>query len=174
MKRYLFARFHNVILVLLAMTAIGWDCQIPKDPENTFKRAHGGLLRVGLADAPPWAWMDDHGHMDGVEVRLIQQFARELGAEIHWVTGSQNELLEKLHKFELDVVVGGLTKNTPWRQKVSLTQPFAVVPDSAKPSRKIGHVIAVAPGENRFIMMLDKFLKSRRDEIRQIFPEETS
>lgn len=170
----LFAQYRLIFLWLPALLALGWDCQIPQDPEKTTERIRDGLLQVGLADAPPWAWMDDQGHVDGVEVRLIQEFARQQNAEVQWVTGPQNELLDKLHKFELDVVVGGLTKNTPWGQKVSLTQPFAIVPDSANPSKKIGHVIAVAPGENRFIMRLDKFLESKREEIRQLFPEETS
>lgn len=166
--------FRVVSICVLAVFALGWDCQIPQDPEKTLQRARDGLLRVGLAEAEPWAYMDERGQVGGVEVELLQQFASQINAEIQWVTGPQNDLLEKLHKFELDVVVGGLTKNTPWKQKVGLTQPFALVPDSTDPSKKIGHVIAVAPGENRLVKELDTFLEGRREDIRRVFPEETS
>src|SRR3546814_2639302 len=70
------------------------------------------LMRVGVSENPSWT-MIDGATASGVEVDLVEAFAGELGARIEWVHGTEAELLAALERFELDLVVAGLTQDTP-------------------------------------------------------------
>lgn len=97
--------------------------QVPRDPENTLDRARGGVLRVGVSEAPPWITGTD-GPPGGLEAQLVREFAESIDAEVKWVRGAQEEHLEALEKFELDLVVAGLTAASPWKTRVGLTRPY--------------------------------------------------
>jgi polar amino acid transport system substrate-binding protein len=105
-----------LMLLLLA-------CDLPRDPEGTLDRVQGGVMRVGISDNPPWTLVEA-GRVDGVESMLVEDLARELGARIEWIHGTENELLDALHRFELDLVIAGLTDDTPWTGKVGLSQAY--------------------------------------------------
>lgn len=96
----------------------------PRDPEGTLERVRGGALRVGVAEASPWTSLAG-GTPAGVEPALVQELARELGARVEWVPGSETLLLEALERGELDLVVGGLDSRTPWKRKrIAITDPY--------------------------------------------------
>ena len=98
-------------------------CGIPRDPEGTLARVSGGVMRVGVTDAPPWVELGDTAP-DGIEVRLVEQFAEEIEAEIEWVEGSEQELFGALRFRELDLILGGLTTETPWSAEAAVTHPY--------------------------------------------------
>lgn len=113
-------------------------------------------MRVGVAEAPPWVTRDGETPA-GVEADLIRRFADDLGAEVEWIWGTQEEHLEALERFELDLVIGGLTRATPWLGRVALTAPYFTdtlrvglpphVPAGVAPPRSLdGLRVAVAPG----------------------------
>jgi polar amino acid transport system substrate-binding protein len=60
----------------------------------------------------------------GAEVDLIRNFASELGTTADWHWGGEQEQLEALEHYQLDVVIGGLTDQTPWSKYVGLTSPY--------------------------------------------------
>ena len=107
------------VALALALAA----CGVPRDPEGTLARVGGGVIRVGVTDAPPWVELGETAP-DGIEVRLVQRFAREIDAEIEWVEGSEQELFGALRLHELDLVLGGLTTETPWSAEASITHPY--------------------------------------------------
>jgi polar amino acid transport system substrate-binding protein len=109
--------------VLLVAAALAAGCQYPRDPEGTLDRVSGGVMRVGVTHVDPWVKLDGDAP-GGVEVELLQRFARSLDAEIEWVEGSETELMEALHGRQLDVVVAGLTRRSEWQRVVALTRPF--------------------------------------------------
>jgi polar amino acid transport system substrate-binding protein len=98
-------------------------CGIPRDPEGTLARVEGGTLRVGITASEPWTRLDG-GEPGGVEVELVERFAAEIGARVEWVDGSEAELIGALEVRELDLVVGGLTADTPWQQKAAITRSY--------------------------------------------------
>ena len=65
--------------------------------------------------------------MTGIEARLVRSWATRLGARIEWVEGAETSLIEALRFRQLDLVIGGLTDDTPWRSRVGMSQPFASV-----------------------------------------------
>ena len=86
-------------------------------------RIEGGTLRVGVIDAPPFT--DVHaGKVTGVEAELIREFAASVDADVSFTVGTEADLTEALAGFQLDVVIGGLTRQTPYSKEVALTRPY--------------------------------------------------
>lgn len=137
---------------LLAAAVLLAGCALPRDPEGTLARVQGATLRAGVTEAEPWARTGD-GAPAGVEVALVERFAEELGAEVRWFDGSEAELVEALHVHELDLVIGGLTADTPWQAQAAVTRPYlvtrtvvAVEPGTSLPPDLEGLEVAVEDG----------------------------
>ena len=151
-----------------ALLLLATGCDLPRDPEKTLDRVRGGTLRVGVSAHEPWTdWKGDGSDRRpvGIEVELAEQFAKEIDAEVHWVRGSEGELLTALENFDLDLVAAGLTDDTPWKDRVGLSRTFVETDDGK-------HVLATPPGENDFLLRLDKFLARREAAIRDRLDEE--
>jgi polar amino acid transport system substrate-binding protein len=131
------------------------SCGLPRDSDHTLERVRGGELRVGVTEHVPWVTVHDD-RMDGIEPRLIEELARGLGARAVWRRGAESEILEALHRRELDIVAGGLTDDSPWKGQVALTHPYFT--DTATGRAR---VLAVAPGENAFLVHVERFLAPR-------------
>jgi polar amino acid transport system substrate-binding protein len=148
------------VVALLALAVTG--CGIPRDPEGTLDRVRGGTLRAGITASEPWATMEG-GRPGGVEVELVERFAAELGATVEWVDGSEADLMAALEVRELDLVVGGLTADTPWQAKAAITRSYATtrvvvaIPASQPPPADIaGLRVAVEAGSDAAGILEDK------------------
>jgi polar amino acid transport system substrate-binding protein len=213
----------------------GASCGLPDDPESTLKRVTGGTMRVGVTESPPWVVLGDGGP-SGVEVEIVELFARELGAEIEWHEGSAEELAAALGMRELDLLAGGIVSTSGLAAHAGLSHPYlttqvvvAVPPGTyggdiaglevavesateeagvldktdAIPVRvddvtevdgpiavegyllddlgledtgvrlsETDHVMAVPPGENAWLVRLERFLLDHEDEVHRILEEE--
>lgn len=98
------------------------SCDLPRDPEGTLLRVRDGTLRAGYVENAPWVAGD--GEPRGVEAELVREFARELNARVEWTRGSHAQLIEALERFEIDLVVGGLTRSAPGVAWVAATRPY--------------------------------------------------
>ncbi|MGH2957816.1 MAG: substrate-binding periplasmic protein [Solirubrobacterales bacterium] len=116
----------RIIAIASALTAVLFAvaCQYPRDPEETLDRVEGGTMYVGVIEDPPWVVLDEGEEPQGVEPTLVRQFAEGIDAEIEWVEGSEAELMEAMRGFQLDVIIGGLTRSSPYRKHVALTRPY--------------------------------------------------
>jgi polar amino acid transport system substrate-binding protein len=110
------------LLVLIAVAALA-GCQYPRDVEHTLDRVEGGTMRVGVSDNEPWVNLDG-SEPAGVEPEIVRRFAETIDAEIHWVQGDSEELVEALETGQLDVVIAGFTRKSEYRRKVALTRPY--------------------------------------------------
>lgn len=138
--------------LLAGLLAGGLGCDWPRDPEATLNHVRGGVLRVGAVHEPPWVSVDPGGGPPrGLEVELTEDLARQLGAELRWQYGGETRLMRSLKHFELDLVIGGITSDSPYRSEVGFTRPYRTGPGGA-------HVFAAPPGENGWISTLDGFL----------------
>lgn len=85
-----------------------------------------GVLRVGTADAPPFAWKADDGNWHGIGIELWRELAAELGWEFQLHERKFTDLLEAVEEGSLDVGVAAITI-TPEREAVmDFSQPFYV------------------------------------------------
>lgn len=139
-------------LALLGCIALV-SCSIPSDPEGTLEHIkESGELVVGVSHAPPWTDTSD-GDVTGSEVELMKEFAAELDVRPRFVPGGEEHLVEELEEGAIDVVVGGLTVNSPWSNVAAPTRAYAETQGA-----KVGHVMLVRAGENRFLTELELFL----------------
>jgi polar amino acid transport system substrate-binding protein len=111
------------VLALSAVLVLG-ACQYPRDPEETLDRVSGGTMYVGVIEDPPWVVLEDGREPRGVEPALVRGFAEQIDAEVEWVEGSQPELMDAMRGFQLDLIVGGLTRSSPYAKEVALTRPY--------------------------------------------------
>lgn len=234
-KRFVAGGCISPLVLLFALACVGSGCDMPRDPVNTLERVRGGTLRVGIVENDPWVRISE-SEPSGVEIDLVKQFADEVGASrIEWVQGSEDELMEVLTKYDLDLVVGGLVQSSPWSKNVGFTRPYfqsevvvgipgtnhppdleglevAVQPPSAAeailakkgavpvrmtdlsealgpvaapawkieslgmtPTRhdltKLKHVMAVPPGENGWLVRLERFLLAREPHVKEALKE---
>jgi polar amino acid transport system substrate-binding protein len=107
-----------VFLLLVSVS-----CDLRRGGDGTLARIRGGTMRVGVVEALPWTTVTPGG-AGGIEGALIAETARELRARIAWVRAPESKLLRALELGELDVVIGGLTDENPWKWRVAFTKPI--------------------------------------------------
>ncbi|HEY8465587.1 MAG TPA: transporter substrate-binding domain-containing protein [Solirubrobacterales bacterium] len=112
----------SALACLAAAGAVG--CDFPADPEGTLDRVRGGTLRVGVVENEPWVVLEPGADPAGVEPELVRRFAERLDADIEWFEGSERELAAAIRGFELDLVIGGLTRSWPYATHAALTRPY--------------------------------------------------
>ena len=162
-------RRHATITLLMFALSLAVACDLPRDSDGTLDRIRGGTMRVGFAVDTPWV-TDTSGMAGGVEGRIVNALARALGARVTWTHGHESELMTALHDRELDLVVGGLTADSPWNKSVAFTRPYHVdsgyVVRSMKAKRREEkHVLALPPGENGWLVYVERFLRDERAEL---------
>ncbi|MEV7575169.1 ABC transporter substrate-binding protein [Pseudarthrobacter sp. NPDC089323] len=150
-----------LFLLLAALLALaGCGTSYPADPEGTLDRVRGGTLRVGASPNGDWVRLPSGSggaaRVEGKEAELVQRFAERLGADIEWVTGTEQVLADELKHGGLDLVIGGLDDKTPWSTHAGLTRPYTESRDSRGSLHR--HVMLVPLGENAFLLELDRFL----------------
>jgi len=94
-----------------AFDEAGWLELLPTDAGG-LEGVQNATMRVGIVDNDPWTRMED-GRASGIEVELLKDFARELGADTTFVPGTTPELLEAAKEAEVDLLVGGFTSTSP-------------------------------------------------------------
>jgi hypothetical protein len=150
-------RLLGALCVVVLLTGCG--IEIPADPEDTLKRVRGGTLRIGVSPHPPYTVTVADGAPTGSDVELAAGFAASIGAQPVWVIGGEEPLIKALEHGDLELVIGGLTADTPWTEKAAITRPYAKVRDST--GQEVELVMAAPMGENAFLMALDRFLVSQ-------------
>jgi polar amino acid transport system substrate-binding protein len=113
-----------LLALLLAAAALAAGCQYPRDPDGTLNRVEGGVMRVGVTEADPWVLMGGDEPTGGAEVELARRFARDVGARIEWVHGSEEELVDSAKEGQVDLIVAGLTSKSRWKKDVAFTRPY--------------------------------------------------
>jgi polar amino acid transport system substrate-binding protein len=99
-------------------------CDFPRDAGGTFERARSQqVLRVGFSERPPWVAVEQ-GRPAGIEPRLIEAFAAQIGATPEWIGGSESSLIEALRARRVDVLVGGYDHNSTWVGHAAATEPY--------------------------------------------------
>ncbi|MDP3949990.1 hypothetical protein [Microbacterium sp.] len=142
-------------LLVLAMTVLLTGCgiSVPADPDGTLQTVSGGELRVGVSSEEGLA--DISGDTAaGPLIDLVDSFADSLDADVEWTMGSEETLVVMMEEGELDLVIGGLTDQTPWVDRVGVTRAYRGIEGAE--DRAI--VMFVPLGENAFLTELEGFL----------------
>ncbi|WP_241249140.1 transporter substrate-binding domain-containing protein [Agrococcus sp. KRD186] len=156
MKRRRMRRLGSGALAVAVTAALaGCGMTIPSDVEGTLDAVTGGVLEVGVTPNPPYVDTSDE-QPTGSEVDLVTSFADSVGATLEWTEGSEQTLVGLLEAGEIDLVIGGLTDDTPWSERAALTRAYAQA-EQADGSSK-GLVMLAPMGENAFLSALERHL----------------
>lgn len=136
-----------------ALVLSGCGMSIPTDPQGTFDRVQDGVLRAGASIEEGLVSAED-GELVGPLVDLVEDFARLHDADVRWTVGSEESLVGVLDGGDIDLIVGGMTVDTPWIDQAGSTRGYPM-PDRAG-EREI--VMLVPLGENRFLSEIEAFL----------------
>lgn len=123
----------------------------PRDPEHTLQQVQNQTLTAGITHHPPFTIVVNSDSLAGSEVELVKKLAGRMNAKVKWVISSEAELFDRLKKYEIDLVAGGITSDSPWKKHSGFTRPYLS-------AGKKKYVFAVPPGENAFLMEVEKFL----------------
>jgi ABC-type amino acid transport substrate-binding protein len=84
-----------------------------------------GVLKVGMAEVPPWMAMGADGKSAGLEVDLAARLAGDLGVELQVVPIPFEALVDRLAAREVDLVASNLSITPERALKVAFSQPYA-------------------------------------------------
>ena len=151
----------------VAATAVivltGCGVQIPTDPAGTLDAVRETTLHAGASPHVGFVEIDD-GDVSGPEAEAVEAFADSLGADVDWTVASEEVLVRGLEGGALDVVVAGLTDETPWAERAGMTRPYTEATLDDGRTHKI--VMLVPIGENAFLSELETFLAAYTGETR--------
>lgn len=136
--------------ILYAAILLITACTIPQDPQHSFKEAKEKELLVGVINNPPFV-DSSSSNLSGSEVQKLKEFARQENLRIKFLKGNESDLIHRLEKYELHVVIGGFDKKTIWKKKAGLTVPY---------DEK--HVFLIPKGENRLLEHLEDFIFEKK------------
>lgn len=156
MRKLLIRLFAAMFTCAAACDAIPRDSAGALDQIRTSK-----TLRVGVADNPPWIIFESGG-VAGIETDIVERIAGEFGASVHYVRGSETELIEKLHAREVDLAAFGLDTRTPHSKHAALTRPYLKTREPG--GKRRSHVLAVSQGESRLLFEVDRIIIANRAE----------
>lgn len=134
-------------LVLSLSFIILFSCNpsdFPRDPEKTLEDVKGNILKVGFSKNPPY--------IPGLQTELVEKFADSLDAKVEWIEEPEQKIFEDLEADKIHMVIGGFSKESPWKDRVALTRPYLTKDGSEL-------VFAVMNGENAFLVRLERFLE---------------
>lgn len=131
-----FKKYTICCALLLFLSA----CNIPKDPNDSYKKAKENALKIGVVTEA-----DSTSVLK--EKNMIESFADNEGLQTQYYDGTETELVKQLEEFKLDIVMGGFEKKSVWKKKVGMTKPY----DST-------HVFFIPKGENRLLYQLETFI----------------
>lgn len=146
----------GVLALIVLLSGCSALSSIPLDPEGSLDRITGGTLRVGVSDAPGLVEMEGD-RAAGPLADLVAGFAEERDARVQWTAGSEEELVDRLETGDLDLAIGGMTEQTPWLDRASVTRGYDGIPGAK--GRRI--VVLLPLGENGLQSALEAFLDER-------------
>jgi hypothetical protein len=145
--------FRAFLLVAAVLAVCG--CGVPRDAAGTLAFVHGGTMRVGVVANRPWV-IDRGATVEGVEGWLASNIAAQAGARIEWVRMPEFELMRALKEREIQLAIGGFVATLPWAREVAFSRPYLQTPDGKR------HVLAAPPGENAWLMLIDRQIEAAR------------
>ena len=106
------------VLVILGFLA---GCGSPATQDTITTRT---LIAASNMTHPPFSSRDADGQVVGIEVEIVEEAARELGARVEWVERPFSELLTAIEKGEIDIAVSTIGITEERKQIVAFSEPY--------------------------------------------------
>lgn len=121
---------HLIAIALMAAGGVGLAVrQSGRAPSALARVRDAGVIRVGYANEPPWAWRDDSGRVTGEAPTALRAAAGAIGIDsIEWVQAPFRALLTDLRGGRVDVVASGVYRTPEREREFAFTRPTLAVP----------------------------------------------
>ena len=142
-------------LLLGAFATLGaCGLDVPRDIDGTLERVRATrVFRVGLIQGPA----AEH-HRPSISAFLARLRART-GAAPRVTWGAAEPLLAALEDGQLDLVIGEIAQDSPWKTGVTVVEPLA---ERSVGQRRLGFSPIARNGENAWIMLIERETRDLR------------
>lgn len=87
-----------------------------------------GILRVGYQkDYLPYSFVNNQGHLVGLDVDLIAKFAHELGVSLEFVPYTRASQEDQIKKDHFDIAISGISVTLERSIRMTLSEPYLIV-----------------------------------------------
>lgn len=87
-----------------------------------------GVLRVGFQeDYLPYSFVNNQGHLVGLDVDLIAKFANELGVSLEFVPYTRASQQDQINKDHFDIAISGISVTLERSIRMVLSEPYLIV-----------------------------------------------
>ena len=108
-------------------TATHTDTQFhgPPDIQRIIQRGHL-IVAMYHQDTPPFYYRDSDGKMNGIDVRLVEGFARQLGVGIHFERSAKTfkEVVDQVSVHQADLAISKLGMTFARAMRIRYSQPY--------------------------------------------------
>ncbi|HEX8551149.1 MAG TPA: transporter substrate-binding domain-containing protein [Abditibacteriaceae bacterium] len=133
----------------LLLLVLGGCSNLPRDCDSWTPRIQAArVMEVGIA-------LGEGDVARTREKEIIEAVAKKLGVKVQWREGQALELMHELEERKLPLVAASVRIDSPFADKVGLSQPYYE-------SGETKLCLAVAPGENKLLLLVDKEILARR------------
>ena len=84
-----------------------------------------GTLRVGVSLYEPWVIKNKAGDLDGFEIQLAKQIAKDMGVKAEFITVDWENLIDGLEDNKFDVIISGMAITPERALRVNFSNPYA-------------------------------------------------
>ena len=67
-----------------------------------------GTIRIGVSLFEPWVIKNKDGELDGFEIQIAKQLAKDLGAKPEFKVVEWKNLIDALESKEIDIIIAGM------------------------------------------------------------------
>lgn len=117
------------MLVVIGLLVLGFSAWTDGD-DSLSRLTEGGVLRIGYAVEPPYAFVDENGELSGEGPAVARRVAAMLGIrEVVWIQTRFDQLIPELETGRFDVAAAGLFITPERGRRVAFSRPtFRVTP----------------------------------------------
>lgn len=116
------------MVVGIIMNGLAWSSDLPGDIERIKER---GRLVVAMVEnnAPPFFFHDESGKLKGLDVRLAEGIAEELGVEVEYNRNAEsfNNVVDLVANRRADIAISKLSRTLTRATRVRYTTPYIVL-----------------------------------------------
>lgn len=129
---------------------------MPRDQRGATGRIQqSGEIIVGVSRE-----INNNTSQEEREKQLVQKVAARLSARIVWRAGNAQQLLQDLADSKLPLVAATVPCDSPFAGHIGLSKPYF-----KDKTRDQNYCLAVAPGENRLLLLVDQIIAEEQGQI---------
>ena len=111
--------FHFAIITLLISLA-------GISQASTFEQVlKTGTIRIGVSLFEPWVIKNKDGELDGFEIQIAKQLAKDLGAKPEFKVVEWENLIDALKSKEIDIIIAGMAITPERALHINFSNPYA-------------------------------------------------